>query len=275
MLDLEYSKLDDRVYVYKNLISDPYKLVEILKKTEQNPEESFFFNGWDQWSVFGTYVTPTKGYVEQQDSEDFLLEQTYRDMVEEAFQKSTTHFLNSHGLKVEDSWITMGPSYCKYDYHTADETFNIKDDPQIGKLSMLYHTDYQWAEYDQPGNKFALTCTIYLNDDYEGGDVVFRIKDKVIPYKPVAGDVVIFPSGHPKLLSEDGVYFHAVRLVQKTEKYFIRYFYMIPDNGKKAWRENRDKYGEEVWNEMYKKIVQDRLDNGIEKNHTIFEDDNE
>jgi hypothetical protein len=81
---------------------------------------------------------------------------------------------------------------------------------------------------------------MYLNDDYEGGDIEYRIIDKhynhlriegetmidtdtgeVVPgfnYKPRAGDIIIFPSKLP--------YYHGVKKVTKGQKLFLRTFWM-------------------------------------------------
>ena len=158
----------------------------------------------------------------------------------------------------------MGPSYCRYDQNVIRNEGDSE-----GPLTMTYHTDYQWAEYDSPKPKFALTCTMYLNDDYEGGDVIFKVKnkkDKKI-YKPKSGDVVVFPSGHPDLLSENGTYFHGVKEISKKDKYFIRYFYMLPGKPSEDWLYLKEKYGNN-WENMYEKIIKDRLEKGYTDDNT-------
>lgn len=96
---------------------------------------------------------------------------------------------------------------------------------------MGYHTDYFSVE--EPAGEFALTCTMYLNDNYEGGEVCFKTNGEDYVYKPQAGDVMVFPSGHPDLLSEDGVCLHGVRKITEGLKYFVRIFYQIPNQAMK------------------------------------------
>jgi molybdopterin converting factor small subunit len=77
---------------------------------------------------------------------------------------------------------------------------------------------------------------MYLNDDYEGGEIEFRLFDglyhemktedsnfidlknnKTIEgfnYKPKAGDIVIFPSDIP--------YYHGIKKIVKGNKLLIR-----------------------------------------------------
>jgi hypothetical protein len=96
---------------------------------------------------------------------------------------------------------------------------------------MAYHTDY--VGYDDAQPDFALTCTMYINDNYEGGDVAFKVGKDDYVYKPQAGDVMVFPSGHPDLLSEENVCVHGVKKITSGLKYFIRIFYQIPNEAMK------------------------------------------
>ena len=41
--NLVYEKFDKNIYVYKNLITEPQNLVNILKDSEKDPSSSFIF----------------------------------------------------------------------------------------------------------------------------------------------------------------------------------------------------------------------------------------
>jgi predicted 2-oxoglutarate/Fe(II)-dependent dioxygenase YbiX len=62
---------------------------------------------------------------------------------------------------------------------------------------------------------FSYNCTVslvaYLNDDYEGGELYFRLQGLNI--KPKAGDLYIFPSTY--------MYPHQAKVVHKGTKYSI------------------------------------------------------
>lgn len=63
------------------------------------------------------------------------------------------------------------------------------------------------------GYKFVQFSTvIYLNDDYEGGEIFFPNQD--FCYKPKAGDIVLFPSGGTE-------YPHGVKEVTSGKRYTI------------------------------------------------------
>lgn len=85
----------------------------------------------------------------------------------------------------------------------------------------LAHTDN--AYYDSQGifrytsPKRVLTCVAYINDDYEGGELVFNtVRDdqgQPIKLKPAIGEMVIFPS--------DIRFMHEVLTVTKGRRYSI------------------------------------------------------
>jgi hypothetical protein len=90
---------------------------------------------------------------------------------------------------------------------------------------------------------------MYLNDDYEGGEISFKVFKEdgtysKIEYKPQQGDVMVFPSGEP--------FFHGVKTVQSNNKYFLRTFWWYNFDGTPEWHANQEKYGEEQWALMEK-----------------------
>jgi hypothetical protein len=97
---------------------------------------------------------------------------------------------------------------------------------------------------------------IYLNDDYEGGEVAFKVfKDDVdfdyFIYKPKAGDVLVLPA-HPP-------YYHGVHAAKINQKVFIRLFWGYEYAGSEEWLANQNKYGEEVWGEMEKQRLDEEF----------------
>ena len=110
---------------------------------------------------------------------------------------------------------------------------------------MNYHTDFIKSEADMPGRKFLITCTTYINDDYDGGSVEFYITDNgdTVSYKPKAGEILVFPSGEP--------YYHGVTNIHNGEKFFIRNFVMSPPfEGTKEWLKNQQEFGGYRWSKM-------------------------
>lgn len=62
------------------------------------------------------------------------------------------------------------------------------------------------------------SCYIYLNDDYEGGEIFFP--DYGIEIKPSAGSIIMFPSGT--------LYRHGVREVFLSNRYTLGMYFTAP-----------------------------------------------
>lgn len=261
-----------KIHVYKNLLPSADRLVEILKESGQDRAASYYFNQWDKWHVFGETIGGISFnpiYEDLVDEEKRAAEEIIVRELENAFATATQHYMRYYNVIREDHWTTMGPSICRY--------VSEMDHCGIDYLSMKYHTDYDYIRGDEPGDKFAITCTMYLNDDYEGGEMWFALghqadsfgeeplpEEEIHVYKPSAGDVLVFPAGHPDVLSEESTYFHGVSRTGKSEnkasdKYFIRSYYLIPFEGTEEWLENEKKYGAEVWEKMETERIKARV----------------
>ena len=72
--------------------------------------------------------------------------------------------------------------------------FNMAFASRIPNTKMEEHLDYMPSEASN-GNPLAhMTSLIYINDDYEGGELFFPTQN--LTYKPELGSLVIFPSNY-------------------------------------------------------------------------------
>lgn len=81
------------------------------------------------------------------------------------------------------------------------------------------HADKEWED-GSPGdqNYYDIGSVIYLNDDYEGGEIYFpQHGENGIYLKPKPGMAAAFPG--------DLFFLHGVNTVQKTERYAIPIFW--------------------------------------------------
>jgi hypothetical protein len=266
--NIESVEIYPYIVVYKNLYKNIEKGYNLLKDSTDNADDNFF-SKWTKWSEFGEYLNPaTEGFSlgdtkyakvdslvtqteKQEDQRQFLLE------ILDNFHLVTQDYVSRYNVDVNfdnitsttygkqfKQWRFSGPSICKYDV--------LKDN---GPKGMAYHSDYIREQQHEPGYKFVITALSYFNDDYEGGEIDFVIGNKMLKYKPQAGDYIVFPSGHPELLTEDGiVYLHGVMPTEKTNKYFSRMYLEKYYEGSPEWFENEEKYGKDVWQEMQEEI---------------------
>lgn len=91
-------------------------------------------------------------------------------------------------------------------------------------IGVVYYEAFNFVKYSSPGQHFrihadhgpAYNCTvsavIYLNDNYEGGELKFPRLDNLV-YKPKAGDIALFPSNY--------IYEHSSEPMITGDKYSV------------------------------------------------------
>lgn len=279
MEDLEYYDIPEAplVRVYKNLLPKWEDLLDVLIKSEKNPEDFIYYNQWMQWNDLGTNLAD--GLPNHEAS--YLLEKTKDPkearelelvaMINNAARKGFEHYARDYGVDLSLDWQADGPAYYKYDSSLPAPNISHPE------FNMNYHTDYTFSMQDTPGLKPAISCTMYINDDYDGGEMVFNLEKRLsrpylkredqfykdetldvrgVVYKPQAGDLVVFPSGHPDfMLGQDYYYFHSVNRVTKKDKYFVSIFYSLISEGSEEWRANMEEYGKDLWFWLEKRRV--------------------
>lgn len=114
----------------------------------------------------------------------------------------------------------------------------IDDYAKYWGINVVYYEAFNFVKYEGAGTHFnihadhgpAYNCTvsavIYINDDYEGGDLKFPRLDNLI-IKPKVGDIAIFPSNY--------IYEHASLPMQSGTKYCVVIMTDINELGHKQW----------------------------------------
>ena len=281
---LEYYDLEGAplVRVYKNLLPDVGFLYEILKDGEVSPDKYISYKGWWRWHELGKQLQPDMnelnkrltddGRYPEEEVEQARTERAVQDMIMKAFDDAIDDYCSYHGIDDKTGWFPDGPSYYKYEHELPAPS------RPFPTFSMNYHTDYTEPLKGNPGKKEILTCTMYPNDDYEGGEIIYNIEKDLRPpyfdrkerfsddepqiasgivYKPSAGDVVVFPAGHPDY-SPGGYYFHSVSKVTSGYKYFITIFASHMYEGDETFREGLEEYGPELWEWLELRRLRDK-----------------
>ncbi len=250
--------LDPRIRVYKNLIPNPQ---DLIKNLEENAS-------WEKWWIFGKMaqgVCPPvqwDNFPTETQWEDHLLELQKDEsskplldavlQIKKYFYIATKDYVETFNFEL-DNWIMDSPSFNVYTPNPEEQT---------GPITMSFHTDWQYEKQEARGNKFKLTCTMYLNDDYEGAELAFVVTDtpddpstyKLVKFKPSAGDVVVFPSTPP--------YYHGVTKLTEGSRYIIRTFWLEHFPGTPEWIEGEATHGEEAWAELQKAREKELIHNG-------------
>ena len=112
----------------------------------------------------------------------------------------------------------------------------IDDYARYWGINVVYYEAFNFVKYEGEGTHFnihadhgpAYNCTvsavIYINDDYEGGDLKFPRLDNLV-YKPRVGDIAVFPSNY--------IYEHASLPMKSGTKYCVVIMTDINDIGHK------------------------------------------
>lgn len=236
---MEYSEICPKVAVYRNLLQDTDKLYSIIKKSESDANGRYYLTNWEKWSIFGTYSQEKNNqfenteYGERYDDEKYLSEKIY-----EAYNIAIDDYIKRYDVSLPKDSYLMSSSFSKY---------NTNVDQLSNSYSMQYHCDYVKPEKDLPGPKFFLTCTTYINDDYEGGDIVFFVGGEIFSHKPKAGEILVFPSCEP--------YYHGVKSITKGNKFFVRNFISYRYEGSAEWLQNQKNHGAMLWAEREKERI--------------------
>ena len=244
--DFEIQKINKDVWVFRGAIKNSQDFVEYFEKNKK----------WKDWYTFGkvadnTEDQPPVRFEKFPTSEEWKISKGYEEAgtlenpfhfeneIDRLFYETTKLYVEESGITL-DNWVENGWTVAKY-------IVNLDEHPDY---VMMHHTDFQREFSYNPGVKFGVTAVFYLNDNYEGGEIMFRFLDGNDPlvikedysYKPSAGDILVFPSGPP--------YYHGVKAVTSGEKYIIRNYWRYDYAGHPLWLKLQEKYGEDIWRQL-------------------------
>ena len=225
---MKSEELFDKVYYYTDVISEPKKLVDLIESTESDKYSSFI-TPWEEWGACSgqMYIYGSHKRIKCLSSEDI------EKNISEDVIADCRHIFNEifDGMKnvCEDYASKIGD----------DSEIVLMTDTAIKKYMpgtfMGSHFDQQEGD-----RRLRYSMVMYLNDDYEGGEISFNVKDGVLTstddaasedfnsplnhdrimfhVKPKAGSVIIFPSTDP--------YSHTAHLIKNGSKYMVPSFWL-------------------------------------------------
>jgi hypothetical protein len=221
-------KLHDKVYYYKNVVSDPKNLVKLIEETESE-KYSKFITPWEEWSACSGEM-----YVYGNHKRIRMLK------IDEILQKCPEDIL-------EDSKYIFSEIFDGFKNVCQDYAEKVNEESKLILMTDTAIKRYEAGTFmgshfdQQEGDKrLKYSLVMYLNDDYEGGEISFSIRDGVLTstdyaasedindprneeritfsIKPEAGSVIIFPSEPP--------YSHTAHLVKSGLKYMVPSFWL-------------------------------------------------
>jgi Rps23 Pro-64 3,4-dihydroxylase Tpa1-like proline 4-hydroxylase len=190
--------LDQDIYYYKNIIDDPYSLIEYIESLDSSLDENSPLSKWKEWFAYKSNYSfgKQKQFIHNLSNKNlpFYNESMYiHNVIYTGIMTAAKHYVKNHN-NIDVGFLTP---------LTISKYF-------VGK-HMGPHVD---AHDDDPSK--TISCVLYLNDNYEGGELNFPEKGFMI--KPEAGSLIIFPSKclHESKIIKSGVKYMAPGFWNKT-----------------------------------------------------------
>jgi predicted 2-oxoglutarate/Fe(II)-dependent dioxygenase YbiX len=155
----------------------------------------------------------------------------YRDSVDFKFQKTDIeHDTRKDSLQLQAFWQEL------YDAKKAavedySKLYNIMELKYWEAFNFIkYGPGQHFQEHHDHGYSYNCTLSLvaYVNDDYEGGELYFRLQD--LKVKPEAGDLFIFPSNfmypHQAMPVTSGTKYSIVTMLDYNKKFHTPEMYV-------------------------------------------------
>jgi hypothetical protein len=236
-------KLHEDVYLYEDVISDPSKLIALIEELDTDetvhsviPEWGFWFSNSQDGHSFGSKKDFNPEEISNLTSDRKADVEYVVNEIRSGINGVASSYYADRGIEGSPN---MSPFVGIMKYRPGCE-MGAHFDAQAGDRSLKY------------------SIVMYLNDDYEGGEISFILRDydlrnpknfhlqpktdinapeneELIDFwlKPKAGSALIFPSVYP--------YKHQVHIIHKGDKYIFPGFVFQEDFNPED-QESRAKY---------------------------------
>lgn len=200
----EVEDLGNGIYVYRDVLPESLDLVNRLEKVLSNPESQY------------NWVVAQVGYGQVMPD--------YRDCVDFKYKKSD--LIDDGSTSYNELAKIWQQCYDRkaaaVDHYRS--RFNIMDLKYWEAFNFIRYGEGQhFMEHHDHGYSYNCTVSLvcYLNDNYEGGELSFRLQDLKI--KPKAGDMYVFPSNYmyPHVAEKvtSGIKYSLVTMLDYSAKY--------------------------------------------------------
>ena len=205
--EFNYEILDLGMVYYKNVIKEPQKLIDKI----ENLELKYLS---DKPNDMQTSVRPWTPWINDNGSNEIF---NYQKFIPQVQHISPNDIYRNEQLFISSELFGALEKTLEH-YSTEIYPFakkNIKSREHTMHLLRYDKTGHLPAHQDQGVSTRVLSVLLYLNDDYEGGEIEFRHSG--IKMKPEAGSVLFFPSNF--------LYVHEVYPVTKGPRYALPNWY--------------------------------------------------
>lgn len=202
--EYDFQVLDLGLVYYKNALKDPQSIIEAISSIE-----SRFSSG-----EHGDKMTSVKTWTPWQYGEQTFCWQKFfpkpEDIhIEDYYYKEQVEI----SKRLYDALDSATKHYTEVVYPFAKA--NIKSREYSVHLLRYEQGGFLPAHQDHGVSSRVLSVVMYLNDDYEGGEMLFPNSN--VSIKPEAGSIVFFPSNF--------LYVHEVSEIKSGTRYSMPHWY--------------------------------------------------
>jgi hypothetical protein len=235
-------KISEGVVLYKNVIKNVEEVLSFFKDAELYEEDTYMMKKFYKWGYYGTMTEIDSASFHNfspqffnSDSPEEVKQKNSLESIHDAYKFVRDDFMSKYGNK--DIWPDHYKKVNLFNESNSTKIAFLKYDkkhvmPFKGKGTIFnftaFHSDYFDQDMDTPGYKLIFTVMLYLNDDYDNGEICFWDGENIIGYKPKAGDIVVFPSCEP--------FYHGVLNIYNADRYAIRMNYYITTEGSEEFK---------------------------------------
>lgn len=201
---LDYEILDLGLVYYKNAIPNPQNIIDLIEDVDkrftlkEHGEQRTIVDAWKPWTYEHLFFNLQKFFPESKDVPD----QDYYAKEMKVIADSLYNSLNN-----------AFAHYSNILYPFAAK--NIKAREHSIHLLKYSKTGHLPAHQDQGISSRVLSSVMYLNDNYEGGEIEFA--QSKVKIKPEAGSIIFFPSNF--------LYVHEVHPILDGHRYSMPHWY--------------------------------------------------
>lgn len=193
--------LDLGLVYYKDAIKNPAQIIKDVEDlnirflNNEHNDKKTMTKDWSSWSYGETHFCWQKFFLPPEliDLEDYYYKELF-DLSKKLFDP-----LDEYLLKYKKIYPFLN-------IKSRDESMHLLKYEKSGHLP---------AHQDHGVSTRTLSVLLYLNDDYEGGNIIFRHSN--ISFKPEAGSILFFPSNF--------LYVHEVEKITNGVKYSLPNWY--------------------------------------------------
>ncbi len=206
----EAKEVGSGIWCYKNVIPNATEYIEKVSKILESPSP---FLKWNQAQIGYNQIMPE-----------------YRDCYDFKYKPGIIQSTSSPQIQIIEDIYQM--FYYRQLQVVKDYSFRYN----IGELRyweamnlVKYGPDQHFQYHCDHGYSYNCTVSLvaYLNDDYTGGELSFKLQDLMI--KPDAGDLYIFPSNfmypHRAMPVIEGTKYSLVTMLDYSDKFHGMEFY--------------------------------------------------